>query len=57
MTFIEKKILISREGGKKANFMAPFREQILFFSIHVWITDVNTHMPLFQKLRVCTRHS
>lgn len=52
----KKKILISREG-KGTNFMAPFREQIFFFSIHVWITDVNTHMPLFQELRVCTRHT
>lgn len=32
MIFIEKKkILISREG-KGTNFMASFREQILFFS-------------------------
>lgn len=31
MIFIEKKILISREG-KGTNFMALFREQILFFS-------------------------
>lgn len=49
MIFIEKKIILISREGKGTNFMAPFREQILFFfSIHAWITGVNTYMPLFQ---------